>query len=80
MLNFKEFFHKAIDFANYGSAKHKSKKAKAEGGRDPNILYYKFFLEEGVPVFRYKYCESDRDELFLPENGSVKVSHEPQPI
>lgn len=67
ILNFKQFFFKAIDFANYGSAKHNSTKARAEGARDSNILFFKFWLEDEVPVFRYKYFESDSDLMFLPE-------------
>ena len=69
----KEFFHNAIDFANW-AARHNSKRAKAEGGRDQNILFYKFFLDDGgVPVFRYKYHESESDALFLPETVHIKV-------
>ena len=67
VLNFKQFFHNTIDFKNYGSARTNSARAQAEGGRDPNILYYRLWLEDRVPVLRYKYFECDSDLLFLPD-------------
>lgn len=75
ILNFKEFFHSCLDFSQYSSAKTNSKKAKAEGSRDLNILYFRFRLEDGVPRFRYKYYESDSDALLLPgqDKPSIKV-------
>ena len=79
VLNFKQFFHNTIDFKNYGSARTNSARAQAEGGRDPNILYYRIWLEDGVPVLRYKYFECDSDLLFLPDpvtKPPIKVRNE----
>lgn len=77
ILNFKAFFFDSVDFSGYGAAKTNSKKAKREGGRDLNILYMRFKLEDGVPCFRYKYYETDPNSLFLPPSDKppIKVSN-----
>ena len=67
LLDIRNFWDRWLRYKNYGTTKKRSSIAKAQGGRQEDVMSMRFFKSPtGVVLMQYKFMESDK--YWLPYN------------
>ena len=70
LLDIRHSWNKWLRYRNYGTTKKSSRVAKAQGGRQEDVMCMRFYKNAaGLVLMQYKYMESDRYWLPYNEDG-----------